>query len=109
MLKTIVTTIRINMYKLLTILLLAVIFTGCERTPEELKAKQTFIDKYGAQNVYVCNESGFLENRYFTYAFGESRGLQKNDANQPIRCNVADVAIQVKETVATGALFGSVN
>ena len=108
MLKTIVTTAGISMYKLLTLLLLAVIFTGCERTPEELRAKQTFIDKYGAEDVYVCNEAGFLEHRYFTYGFGERRGVQKNNANQPIRCNVADVSIQVKETVATGALSGSV-
>lgn len=96
------------MYKLLTVLLLAVIFTGCERTPKELKVKQDFLNKYGALDVYVCNEAGFLEHRYFTYGFGERRGVQKNDASQPVRCNVADVAIQVKETVATGALSGSV-
>ena len=108
MLKAITTTVGISIYKLLTLLLLAVIFTGCEHTPEKLKAEQAFIDKYGAKNVYVCNEAGFLEHRYFTYTLGERRGLQKNDANQPIRCNVADVSIQVKETVATGALSGSV-
>lgn len=95
------------MYKLLTLLLLAVIFTGCKHTPEELKAEQAFIDKYGAKDVYVCSESGFLENRYFTYDSGERRILQKNDASQPVRCNTP-VAIQVKETVATGALSGSV-
>lgn len=98
------------MTKILIATLLLLSFTGCfERTPEELKAKQEFINKYGADDVYVCNESGFLENRYFTHDFGEKRILQKNDAKQPIRCNVADVSIQVKETVATGALSGSVN
>ena len=97
------------MYKLLTLLLLTIVFTGCEHTPEKLKAEQAFIDKYGAKDVYVCSESGFLENRYFTYDSGERRILQKNDANQPVRCNIADVAIQVKETVATGALSGNVN
>lgn len=98
------------MTKLLIATLLLLSFTGCsERTPEELKAKQEFINKYGAADVYVCNESGFLENRYFTYKFGEQRILQKNDAGQPVRCNVADVSIQVKETVATGVLSGSVN
>lgn len=97
------------MYKLLTILLLAIVFTGCAPTPEELKAEQAFIAKYGADNVYVCNEYGFLEKRYFTFNLGERRWLQKNDADQPIRCNVSNVFIQVKETVATGVLSGSVN
>lgn len=109
MLKAITTTAGISIYKLLTLLLLTIVFTGCEHTPEKLKAEQAFIDKYGAKDVYVCNEAGFLENRYFAYGFGERRGLQKNDAKQPVRCNVADVSIQVKETVATGALSGSVN
>lgn len=95
---------------LIATLLLLLSFTGCsERTPEQLKAKQEFINKYGAADVYVCNESGFLENRYFTWGFREQRILQKNDAKQPVRCNVADVSIQVKETVATGALSGSAN
>lgn len=97
------------MIKLLIITFTLLVFTGCEDTPEELKAKQEFINKYGANDVYVCNESGFLENRYFTYAFGEKRTIQKNDAQQPVRCNVADVSIQVKETVATGALSDDVN
>ena len=92
-----------------TLLLAAILLLiGCGPTPEELKAQKAFFDKYGAYEVNVCNEAGFLENRYLSPTAAEKRYIIRNDADQPIRCT-DNVTVQVKETAATGLLSGSTN
>ena len=81
------------------------VFSGCKDT----KAYNDFVYKYGASSRYYCSDEGFLTQEYIhSDRTAVSRQLMTNDANVPIRCNVKDISIRVKETVATGAMSGSV-
>jgi len=89
------------------ILLLPLLFLGCKQ--EESPHYDAFITQYGASSRYFCNEAGFLIHEY---AYEESdvitQDIVRNDAAVPTRCDVKDISIRVKETVATGSLSGSV-
>jgi hypothetical protein len=75
------------------------LFTGCvEQQPDESEqARKDFIKKYGAEDVYICNDAGFLENRYFLDSYHTT--LIRNDAGVPTRCNVTNVKVNVVESV----------
>jgi len=100
------------MKKLILFLVSILLFTGCNPSDgyySYKEAKQIMLKKYGKIDVYVC-ENGFLVNRYIICTFGgcEIKAyIVMNDANVPTRCS-DKVTIKVKETVATGALSGSV-
>lgn len=91
-------------------MLLVSIFSGCSESSFESKGHKKFVDQYGSDSRYHCNEAGFLEQEYFLQDSRDhpSRSLVTNDAQVPIRCNVEDIQIRVKESVATGSLSGGV-
>lgn len=90
------------MQKVLIFALMALVLIGCDG-----KEKKDFIQKYGSMERYYCDDSGFLIREY-VYNSNIYRDLIKNDAKVPTRCS-NNIEIKVKETVATGALIGSVN
>lgn len=83
------------------------LFIGCSDEPTPVYDE--FVKKHGANHRFYCDESGFLIEEIARNNYDHiSRYLVKNDADVPTRCNVENTSIQVKETVATGALSGSV-
>ena len=96
--------------KKLIILIIALLFNGCDY---EYKSKsQAYLDftqKHGSHTRFFCDENEFLIHEFFMYSSDEvaSRRLVKNDSDTPTRCT-RGVTVNVKETVATGALSGSV-
>lgn len=93
--------------KHLLLIALALLFIGCEGAPTPHYDK--FVDTYGSNSRFYCDESGFLiEERAYSIPDHISRDVVRNDSYTPVRCNVEDISIQVKETVATGTLSGNV-
>ena len=87
------------------------LFIGCGESYEsKSQAYLNFVEKHGSHTRFYCDDSGFLVIEFFMYSSDEvaSRRLVENDSDTPIRCT-KNVAVNVKETVATGALSGSVN
>lgn len=88
-------------FKIIILALVAFIFIGCDN-----KVTNDFKEKYGANTRYYCDDNGFLLEEYvFNNNIG--RSIVRNDAKVPTRCT-NNVEVKVKETVATGALSGSV-
>lgn len=86
---------------------IALLFIGCgDDTSAEYKK---FTATYGADSRIYCDESGFLVREWmFSHYKVPSREVVTNDSDTPTRCNVKDISIRVKETVATGAMSGDV-
>ena len=89
------------MKKTILLALMALVLVGCDG-----KEKKDFIQKYGATSRYYCDDTGFLIREY-VFNSDTFRDLVLNDAKVPTRCS-NNVEVKVKETVATGALSGSV-
>lgn len=92
------------------LLVISLLFTGCgDRLISKSQAYLDFTQKYGSHSRFFCDENEFLIHEFFMYSSDEvaSRRLVKNDSDTPTRCT-RSVTVNVKETVATGALSGSV-
>ena len=92
------------------LLVIFLLFTGCGNSvTSESQAYLDFTQKYGSHSRFFCDENEFLIHEFFMYRSDEvvSRRLVKNDSDTPTRCT-RNVTVNVKETVATGALSGSV-
>ncbi|MCK9549305.1 hypothetical protein [Aquamicrobium sp.] len=100
---------RVKMKMLLSICMM-LLLVGCDlyKKPESSKEEKAYISKYGATDRYYC-ENGFLMFETFSsYDNAPARRVVRNDAETPTRCDNNNTAIQVKETVATGVLSGSI-
>ena len=95
----------------LLLFLIPLLFIGCGDTykGKSSQAYLNFVEKYGSNTRFYCDDSGFLVMEFFMYSNDEvaSRRLVKNDSDTPTRCT-QNVTVNVKETVATGAFSGSV-
>ena len=89
---------------------LPLIFLGCSKSESMDPKLQALIDAHDGQTTWFeCNDVGFLEeHNIWRSPQHHAVRLIKNDANVPTRCNVSDISIRVKETVATGTLSGDV-
>jgi len=96
------------MNRLMIVLSVIIVFLiGCSNIESEMHKQ--YIKQHGTDQRYYCNSDGFLIYEFFGKNYDTpSISLVKNDANIPTRCS-NNVELKVKETVATGALSGSVN
>jgi hypothetical protein len=96
-------------FKIIGSMIAILMIAGCEKhqsIPPEMK--QLMDEHGGASSWYECNEGFLVEHRINDYSTGwyHNAAIVVNDADVPTRCGEAD--IKVKESVATGALSGSV-
>lgn len=90
------------------ILVIFILFlAGCKKTPPTDTYVQ-FVKDHKSKKAFIC-ENGFLTKQNVVYWQDYIvKDLVRNDAGIPTRCT-DNVTVEVRETVATGALSGDTN
>ncbi len=74
--------------KIISIIAAVLILTGCQTSPDSTQAYINFIDEYGANDRYYCDEStGFLMHSYIEDDMDSPiTVLVTNNSKDPVSC-----------------------